>query len=133
MLGPRLAAGLQVVTPDPESEREAEAFTTYLGYDVLRVVITAGALLLLILVVRLSLAAWPRRHEPQYKTMWLSVSYALTMFAICGYRLGSIGTPPDSRLFVTTAIVFTGAIGMAVETESHYHDAVVRRLRRLRP
>lgn len=93
----------------------AEPFTEYLWFDLYRVALAAFALWMAVLVLRLGWHRFldlraGRRDERTHPFVYLS--YALALGAIAGFRIGGLGTSPEVRLWVASAIVLFGFLGL---------------------
>lgn len=98
----------------------AEPFTTYLWWDIIRVAISAAALWLGVLVLRLAwtkIASWRHGYAANSMHPATYVSYGLGMIAIGGLRAASVGTAPDVRMLISAVIVVLGLWGVLRRVE----------------
>lgn len=100
----------------PTTSAMVEPFTgDYLWLDIYRVVLAAAALWLALLVLRLMVNRWKDMRSgglgrgPHPAT---HASYALTLIAIGGFRIEGLGTGPDLRMWIGTAVVALGLWGV---------------------
>jgi hypothetical protein len=91
----------------------AEPFTTYLWWDVLRVVMLVVALLLLAFTAKM---LWWRITSPEADGVRQThpasiISYMVALVAIAAWRMARLGHPPNEDMITALLVLATGVYG----------------------